>query len=680
MKFVHPAFLWSFLILAIPLIIHIFNFRRVRRVYFSNVSLLKDVKTETNSFRKLKHLLILLSRLAFFTCLILAFAQPYLPSENQQQIQNLGGLVSIYVDNSYSMQSELGNETYLDAAVSNIQELAQVFPKGTRFQLLTNNFENREQYPIRADELEDRLTEINYSNRYRDLESINKRQKNLLERYGSGQVNQIFWFSDFQKSTLGNLDRVKLDSLNQFYIVPIRSQEVNNVLIDSVWLENPFIKALETNRVNVRLVSYRDEPYDNMPLKLFIDDQQVSTTTVNLSPQASTTAHFNFTLQGSGIKSAKITFEDFPVIFDNEYYFVINASPRVSILNLYDRAQNRYIDHVFSNESVFELSSLSINNLDYNRISSAELVILNEVSEIEGELSRLLREFVRNGGTILSFPPARPSNSYTNFLSSLGVSGARLSRGDTSRNETSNRLALLNIQNPFYQGIFEKVPSNMDMPDAQSSLAWNNIGEKLLEYKNRRPYLSRFSVNRGTLYLTSSPLQAQYTNFAKHAIFVPIMYKIASGSKRQDTRLAYTFQDKTIRTRLETPARNQVYQLVKEELRFIPTQSVLEDELVLVLPEQIHDAGFYALELNENQENLLAFNYGKAESDLRFYKQQEVKASFGNYSNAQIFDFNKNQAFINDFKEKNIQVNLWKYLLIAALIFFFIEILLIRFL
>ena len=44
MQFLYPSFLWTLLALAIPIIIHLFYFRRFKRVYFTNVKFLKEVK------------------------------------------------------------------------------------------------------------------------------------------------------------------------------------------------------------------------------------------------------------------------------------------------------------------------------------------------------------------------------------------------------------------------------------------------------------------------------------------------------------------------------------------------------------------------------------------------------------------------------------------------------------
>ncbi|HMX40777.1 MAG TPA: BatA domain-containing protein [Saprospiraceae bacterium] len=62
MSFVFPAFLAALAVLAIPIIIHLFYFRRFKKVYFTNVRFLKEVKEETSNRQKLRNLLVLLMR------------------------------------------------------------------------------------------------------------------------------------------------------------------------------------------------------------------------------------------------------------------------------------------------------------------------------------------------------------------------------------------------------------------------------------------------------------------------------------------------------------------------------------------------------------------------------------------------------------------------------------------
>ncbi len=679
MNFVYPYFLWAFLAVSIPIIIHLFNFRRVKRVYFSNVALLKEVKTETNNFRKIKQFLIMLMRIGFVSFLVLAFAQPFIPSENQDNIKDSNSLVSLYLDNSFSMESTLGNEKYFDIASIYLADLIKVFPKNTSFQLITNHFENKEQYPVNASAIEDRLTETGYSNTYRDLNTVSKRQLNLLERHSSGTRNQIFWFSDFQKSTAGNLEKITLDSNNQYYIIPIKAEKTPNLMVDSVWLANPFVKALESNQISVRLKSFSEEKYDNLVLKLFIDGKQVSTSNISVPPKSEAATSFNFTIDGKGWKACKITFEDFPVVFDNEYFFVLNVAPTVDILNLYDKATTKFVQNVYGNEDVFKLNQYNINSLDYKRIESANLIILNEVANVEGELKTVLQKFVSKGGSLLIFPAAQIGNSFPGFLSELGITGVQSIKVDSS-NKVSNTLAVPNMQNPFFKGVFERIPFNMDMPSASAVIRWNNTGEILLNYKNNRPFLIQKNLGEGKIYLCASPLNTKFSDFAKHAVFVPAMYKIASASKTFGERLAYTFQEKTIRLKLNKTSKNQVYKLVKDKVEFVPAQRIVNDELIIELPEHALESGHYRLVSEDESENIIALNYDKAESVMDFYTTEELKNIFSKYENVQIYDFVKNNDFIDEFKQRNLQTNLWKYMLIAALGFALAEILLIRFL
>ena len=47
MQFLFPVFLVALISIAIPIIIHLFHFRRFKKVYFTNVRFLKEVKEET---------------------------------------------------------------------------------------------------------------------------------------------------------------------------------------------------------------------------------------------------------------------------------------------------------------------------------------------------------------------------------------------------------------------------------------------------------------------------------------------------------------------------------------------------------------------------------------------------------------------------------------------------------
>ncbi len=126
MSFLYPSFLWALGVLLIPIIIHLFNFRRTTRVYFSNNRFLRQVKEATTAKRRLKHYLILASRLLFLFFLVITFCQPIIPAREQ-----MGGNrnIVLYLDNSQSMSAQMDDKTRgLDAAIDFVNSIAERFP------------------------------------------------------------------------------------------------------------------------------------------------------------------------------------------------------------------------------------------------------------------------------------------------------------------------------------------------------------------------------------------------------------------------------------------------------------------------------------------------------------------------------------------------------------------------
>ena len=118
MEFVNPGFLYGLLAVAVPVIIHLFNFRRFKKVYFTNVAFIKELKQETQKQSRFKHLLVLLMRMLAIAAIVMAFARPFIPAENNLINPDSQNLVSIYLDNSFSMEAESEQGTMLDAARS----------------------------------------------------------------------------------------------------------------------------------------------------------------------------------------------------------------------------------------------------------------------------------------------------------------------------------------------------------------------------------------------------------------------------------------------------------------------------------------------------------------------------------------------------------------------------------
>ena len=141
MQFLFPYFLWALAAIAIPIIIHLFQFRKFKKIYFTNVRFLKEIKEETTNRNKLKNLLILLSRILAVMALVFAFAQPFIPKG--EAVKSGVNYVSLFVDNSFSMTAARNDIPLLDYAKDKARSIIKAYDEKDKFQILTHDFEGK---------------------------------------------------------------------------------------------------------------------------------------------------------------------------------------------------------------------------------------------------------------------------------------------------------------------------------------------------------------------------------------------------------------------------------------------------------------------------------------------------------------------------------------------------------
>jgi hypothetical protein len=268
MSFLYPSFLWALGVLSIPILIHLFNFRKTTRVFFSSIRFLKHVKEITVARRKLKHYLILASRLLFLLFLVLAFAQPVIPA--REQLGSNRNMV-IYLDNSQSMSAQAGEKTRgLDAALRMAESIVETFPADAHYKLVTNDFAPFSNSFKSKGETIDLLTQLRLSPVSRSFQEVNDR----IRQDGNVRSREIFWISDLQKSTLGQLPS-SYDTLARLHLVPVSFIPTSNVFVDSAYLENPFAAGGEKNVLIVKIQNDGNKDVEQLNLKLTINEQRL---------------------------------------------------------------------------------------------------------------------------------------------------------------------------------------------------------------------------------------------------------------------------------------------------------------------------------------------------------------------------------------------------------------------
>ena len=676
-NFLSPNYLYGLLLLAIPVIIHLFNFRRYKKVLFTNVRFLQELKEETTRTSRLKHLLILASRLLAMLFIILAFAQPFIPS-GEAGPTNSGEPVSIYIDNSFSMDAVSSEGPLLEVARKKAREIANSFPATTRFQLLTNDFSAIQQRLISKDDFLDEVERVKLSPYSRSLTEVVLRQK---EAFVANNTNaaRTFLISDFQEST-SNFSSLQKDSSIRTSLVALPLQSTGNIYIDSCWLSGPLVQLNQPAEISVKLINSSEKDAESVPVKLLINGSQKAVTSVSVPAGQSFTTTFSFTISSPGWQQAEVRITDHPITFDDSYYSSFEVREKFNVLAIHDGTPMPYLEALFSSDPSFNFKRTSTGNVDYTILNQTSLVILDDVKEVSTGLSEELRKFLDAGGSLCVFPDSSITpGTYNAFLQQIGADAF------SGLNENADKVQTIDLQHPLFTEVFEAArqkEANTDYPMAAKHFDFaSNSGSRqvLMKLQGGGAFLSAYTIGKGNLYLFAVPLSPGFSNVARHAVIVPVLYRMAVLSVRPLAFANVMGRARPVELNLPAPGGDEAFHLINESLKtdIIPAVKPVASGIMVDAGEQVSAAGHFQLKKGKETIAVLSFNNDRKESQMTFLTEskleEQASATGWNLLKASLPDLTKTLTV----QQRGIP--LWKYAVVLALIFLLIETLLIRF-
>jgi len=693
-QFLFPAFLSAIAVITVPIIIHLFYFRRFKRVYFTNVRFLKEVKEETSNRQKLRNLLVLLMRCLAIAAMVLAFAQPFIPLASG--VKKGERAVSVFVDNSFSMNALSKDAPLLELAKQRARDIISAYGVEDRFQVLTNDFEGRDQRLVSKEDALSRIEEIRTSPASRDLSKVLTRQQQCLNT-GKQENKTAFVVSDFQNN-IADVAKFR-DTLVEVNLVPMRAVQERNVSIDSAWFENPVQILNQPANLLVKLSNRSDEAATDIRLSLRHDGQTKPVGAISIPARSTRFDTVSFTILHPGWHEARLSVTDYPVQFDDDYYLAFHVAERINVLAVNGSTQNRFLDNAFLGVRYFHLDNADPRSLDYSKFADYQLIVLNELSSISSGLANELKTFCQNGGNVLAFPSQSADlNSYNAFLQNFAA--GNLGAFEATPRQTSQ----VNTEEFVFRDVFLNKSANLRLPNTQGNFKIAPArGEQILTYRDGSSLLSKFSQGEGALYFSAAPLNEQVSDLVRNGeIFVPMLFKMAiAGTKSR--QIAYTIgKDEVLEARHKISGRGETnYKLrltgdggrltgdgnsanrppstvprpPSEE--FIPEQRIFGSKVLLTPGTQVRDAGWYQLHLQSDSTLAeFAFNYDRKESDLSFKTDEALSENLP--KNMKVLATNAEANFSQVVNEQERGIVLWRWCVVFALLFLALEVLFLR--
>jgi hypothetical protein len=686
MNFLYPYVLWGLLAVAIPVIIHLFNFRRFRKVYFTNVRFLEELQQQTRRQSQLRHLLVMILRMLGIAALVVAFAQPFIPEPESSLMPASLQRVCIHVDNSFSMEAVSEQGSLLEQARAEASGIVAAYRTTDIFMITTNSFDARQQRWITREEALQEIESISVSPYSRKLSEIYLRQNDRLTRT-KDQPGTSYVISDFQES-MADFENVTADSLVTYRLVPVAGSGQGNLFIDSCWFSAPVHQIGQGVRLVARVVNESGTDYEKMPVRLMINGNQKALAAFDIRAGNSVDVELPFTNNEPGLQYGTLEITDFPVTFDDRFYLAYEVAGSIPVLSVNEGGENIYLNSLFGRDSAFLFVNNPHTNIDYGRLQGFGLIIFNGLREISTGLAQELTTFLGNSGTIMIVPsPEMNIESFRSFLQSAGANYF------TAWQNEQTRITQLDLENPLFSEVFERTASgrsqdleDTDLPQIRSFFGMTRTAGgfqiPLMTMLNGQPFLTYEKAGNGEIYLLSVPLDDASSNFPRHAVFVPAMYRIALLSAAT-APLSYTIgRDELLELNNTSITGDQVVKIstLDGTYEFIPGQENRNKRMNIRIMGQISTAGHYRVTDGGNAIKGMGFNYDRSESKMVFADESRLKELSGRYAPGRFSVLaGSGKAITETIKDMNRGTSLWKLFIILALAFLAVEILFLRY-
>ncbi|MDE7149603.1 MAG: BatA domain-containing protein [Bacteroidales bacterium] len=421
-SFVHPAYLWAWLFVLVPILLHLFDWKRYRTVYFPHVAVLRQAQQRHKRQRRLRRRLILLCRVAAIVLLVAAFAQPVWRGEAAWPEADRA-YYSIYLDNSYSMCAPYGGEgDALAAAGAAAARIVRQCPESAGIQILTNAFEGEERtFHAPADALY-ALSGVRPSPACRTLDEVTARMQAAAENQGvPPEAVRRIYISDFQTTLfdgrggmpVGLSDGWRTDSTAHYLaFTPIPYDDWH---IDSAALGQAVSPITGQGELQVWVSrSPSSGIRAERQLRLLTDGQAVPARRIALAPGERTCEVWPFRLGTPGCHAAELILEPDSVPYNNRLYLSLYRPACCRVLHVYGgQAPAAAARRLFGRDSAFVYEAVPFDRLDYAALSEADFVVAEGLSVWPSALTARLGDYLRSGGRLAVVPPSPAPASKT---------------------------------------------------------------------------------------------------------------------------------------------------------------------------------------------------------------------------------------------------------------------------
>lgn len=718
MSFLNPSVLIALSAISIPIIIHLLNLKKIKKVEFSTLMFIKEIQKSKMRRIKLKQLLLLLFRILVIAFLVLSFSRPVYEGFAGNSDMNSKSEILIFFDDSFSMNARDNSGLYLNQAKESVKKILDVHKESDDFYFIPFScigLKNQKILYSNKSEIIDSVKDKKSSDKYTSANSILNYAENIIS--GSKTAGkEIYIISDFQKSNFINqsaFDQSAFDQKNKntlfqsakLFLIDIGQREVMNLSMDSFSVATKIPEKDKDIKLKIYLNNYSPYNVKNKTINLVINNELKGEKSVDVDSYGKKEVVFNFKPQKTGYISGYLEliqsdFAEDELIQDNKYYFNINIPEEFKILFVDDNFSNinfKFIETALqSSGKLLSDSSGQKNNffkidkmqIIDESIKNSDVVFISGKKSFTENESVIIKDYISGGGGVFLFlgKDIDIKNYNSVFLNNL--TSIRIDKFNDAIQLNSNlKFEKIDFEHPVLSEVFKN--QNLNFTDKNVNiespviinyfelLSGANVNP-VITFNNNKTFLAESKYNEGKLMIASLSASDEMSDFPLNNIFLPLIirsifylsnnyeYKreniVGNNNlielKKLENISAFTLPDK------EKLSAESINKLFKKENEYLFFQ----------YSDYTKNSGQYVIEDSSGKIFQFSLNCNPLESETAKKNKEELMSYYKNNGLENTTYIKSNESISKIIDEQKSGFGLWKYLLAAALVFIVAEI------
>jgi len=705
MNFLNPAALIALFAVSIPILIHLLNLRKLKKIDFSTLMFLKEIQKSKMRRIKLKQLLLLALRIGIITLLVLTFAKPVYEGYSFNNDAGGKSTVLIFIDDSFSMDASDVSGQYFSQAKNSVKEILNNYKESDEIILIPSSFTGyKNSIGINGGkkEITDSLEQLKLSNKPFYFNDALIKAGQILDN-SINPNKDVFVISDFQRINGGvSASEIKTENYEDVNFILINTGERTsvNLSLDSFKVNTKIPAKFGNIRVSVNLSNHSPDPVSGISLKLFLNDKLTEETSADVSANSSNRKEFSFTAEKAGdlhgfIELSGNSLQNDEFDQDNRIYFDVFIPEKINVGMIGNSNEFRFINTVLNSAQDLsgdnaenndnELFEINLSDRLDESIFSNDVLLISSGNNYSDRESELLSEFLSAGKGIFIFP-----NEYTdiqNFNSEISSKLYIPQIGSFNTDENANKnlkFGKIDFENPIMSEIFRNNQLNitsdsfLDSPGIKKfyELLLNDKSIPVIMLSDGKPFITETELPKGKMLLSAVSGETGFSDFPLNNIFPPLIIRsiFFLNSDFGFSNENYIGASNIIPVK----GLNNIFSITTPENNTIELNTELSgssnDFYILPYTETAKDKGLYLLKDSSGNQFGVSLNIDSRESDPGRMDDEEIVKYFNNAGIADAEIISNTNEISDLINNKRTGTSLWKFFLIAALILLAAEI------